>query len=187
MATKKKKDSTYEWWNDNKTLGLLEQAFKIGANDREACLHANISEEQLYYYQRKINPEFKQKKHYWRKTPILLAKNNIIQAMNKVESPVISKLGNIVSDKDGHPIMVERDEDKKIRNETSKWYLERKAKKEFSTRIETTGKDGKPLFSDNEEREKTKATIIEATKLFLKRVQDDSNNNPTLPQEDKVS
>lgn len=30
--------------------------------------------------------------------------------------------------------------------ETAKWYLERKAKDEFSSRTENTGKDGKPLI-----------------------------------------
>lgn len=37
---------------------------------------------------------------------------------------------------------------KKIQNEdeeTAKWYLERKCKKEFSTRQEITGEDGEPL------------------------------------------
>lgn len=32
------------------------------------------------------------------------------------------------------------------RKETSKWYLERRMKKEFSTRIENTGEDGQPLM-----------------------------------------
>ena len=37
------------------------------------------------------------------------------------------------------------------RKETSKWWLERRMKKEFSTRVESTGEDGQPLvitFSD---------------------------------------
>lgn len=38
------------------------------------------------------------------------------------------------------------------------WYLERKRKKEFAQRIEQTGEDGKPLFTD-EQKEKGKSAL----------------------------
>lgn len=42
-------------------------------------------------------------------------------------------------------LAVEGKEEKGSRKETSKWYLERRMKNEFSTRTENTGADGKDL------------------------------------------
>ncbi len=45
---------------------------------------------------------------------------------------------------------------------TSKWYLERKARKEFATRVESTGADGKPLEVMNYDMSKLDNKQIEA-------------------------
>lgn len=54
--------------------------------------------------------------------------------------------------------------------DTAKWYLERKAKDEFSTRSEQTGKDGEPIttktiYIDKEEKEQ-----------YEKHIEDEINN-----------
>lgn len=68
-------------------LAKLEQAFKIGANDIEACLHANIDAATLYRYQEK-NPLFCEKKAEWKRNPILKAKYTIYQ---NLEDPNVAK------------------------------------------------------------------------------------------------
>lgn len=64
-----------------------------------------------------LYPEFSERKEELKANPVLLAKNNIYDKI------------------------VEGDKD------VSKWYLERKAKDEFSTRSEVTGKDGGAIES----------------------------------------
>lgn len=65
------------------------------------------------------NPEFIQEKEHWKNNPILKARKVVF---DKIESG---------------------DEN------TAKWYLERKAKQEFSTRQELTGKDGENITAVN--------------------------------------
>lgn len=102
---------------DLMTLKKLEEAFSIGASDREACLVANISTQTLYTFQLE-NPEYVERKEKLKDMPKYRARANIVEAINK---------GDL---------------------DTSKWYNERKAKSEFSTRTETTGKDGAPLVPE---------------------------------------
>lgn len=100
-------------------VNKLEQAWSMGCSDLEACIFADISKQTLYSYQDK-HPEFIDRKELLKKKPVLMAKKNIIDAMDTKENP-----------------------DYKSIIETSKWYLERKCKDEFSTKVEndikTTG------------------------------------------------
>ena len=43
------------------TIAKLEEAFKCGASDLEACFYADISKDSLYNYQKK-HPEFIERK-----------------------------------------------------------------------------------------------------------------------------
>lgn len=94
-------------------LQKLEEAFAIGASDREACLIADISPTTLYEYQ-KTHTEFTERKTLLKDLPKYRARTTV----NKFLS----------TDPD-----------------IAKWYLERKAKDEFSTRVESTGAEGKPV------------------------------------------
>lgn len=88
------------------TIAKLEQAFSAGCTDLEACLFASISKDSLYDYI-KLQPEFSDRKETLKENLKLHAKMNLKQAIET---------------------------DKEI--DTSKWYLERKSKQEFSTKIE---------------------------------------------------
>lgn len=87
------------------TLNKLEQAFSIGASDKEACFIANISHQTLYNYQ-KDHPEFVERKEALKDMPKYKARKNIVDKINE---------GDVT---------------------TSLWYVERKAKDEFSTRTD---------------------------------------------------
>ena len=67
------------------------------------------------YNYQEAHPEFLERKNYLKDMPKYQARYNIVEAIKE-------------GDKD-----------------MSKWYAERKVKEEFSTRQETTGKDGEPL------------------------------------------
>lgn len=67
------------------------------------------------YNYQQKNPEFVDQKQQWKEQLVLKARTVIANALNN------------------------KDED------TAKWYLERKCKKEFSTRQELTGEDGESL------------------------------------------
>lgn len=58
----------------------LEQAFKIGSTDREACAHAKIACSTLYEYQ-KENPEYAEQKAQWKEKPILLARFSVVEGL----------------------------------------------------------------------------------------------------------
>ena len=92
--------------------------FKMGLNDEEVCEQTNITPSVLYRYQ--VNhPDFKERK--------CLAKTNLVaKAKRELMAGLQSK-------------------DEKIRVDTAKWVLERRAKDEFSTRQEITGADGETL------------------------------------------
>lgn len=66
---------------DKNTLGKLEQAFKMGATDREACFYANINPDTLYEYQKK-NPAFTEQKEAWKQNPVLKAKHTIYKSLD---------------------------------------------------------------------------------------------------------
>lgn len=63
-------------------IGKLESAFKIGANDREACAYANINPDTLYEYQKK-HPEFTEQKAIWKQNPILKAKQTVFRNLEE--------------------------------------------------------------------------------------------------------
>lgn len=102
---------------DKTVLSKLEEAFLIGATDKEACLVANISMATLYRYCEE-NPEFRDRKEELKDTPKYAARKNVIKALGEGDKNM------------------------------SQWYLERKAKEEFSQRTESTGKDGKDLIPE---------------------------------------
>ena len=66
---------------DKEVVGKLEQAFKMGATDREACYYANINPDTLYEYQKR-NPEFTEQKEAWKQNPVLKAKNTIFKSLD---------------------------------------------------------------------------------------------------------
>ena len=97
-------------------IAKLEEAFSNGASDLEACFLANISKDSLYRYQQE-NPEFCDRKEALKDMIKYQARLAIKEALN----------------------------DEKTKVETAKWYLERKDKRNFSTRTELTGEDGEKL------------------------------------------
>lgn len=107
MPKKQKKNKEGRPTVMTKTVLLkLEQAFAIGATDREACIYADIGESTFYEYC-KENKDFAERKEAIKRKPILKAKNIIADSL------------------------------KKENVDTAKWYLERKAKDEFSQKIES--------------------------------------------------
>lgn len=62
------------------TLQKLEDAFSIGASDREACLIANISSQTLYNFQTE-NPDYIERKEKLKDMPKYLARANIVEAI----------------------------------------------------------------------------------------------------------
>jgi hypothetical protein len=63
-------------------ISKLEAAFSYGASDGEACVHAGISAESLYSYQ-KSNPEFTKRKELLKEKPALAARRNIVLSIDK--------------------------------------------------------------------------------------------------------
>lgn len=61
-------------------LGKLNEAFAIGASDKEACFYADISPDTLYDYQLK-NPKFIQRKEALKERPVLLARQTVLKAI----------------------------------------------------------------------------------------------------------
>lgn len=96
-------------------MAKLEEAFSIGATDREATFVAGISMEALYKYQRE-NPDYIQRKEALKDMLKYAARKNIVDQIQEKKSGFYST-----------------------------WYLERKAKSEFAERTELTGPEGKDL------------------------------------------
>lgn len=95
------------WWQEApEKLTKLEEAFLKDLTDEQACVFAEITPKQLYYYQ-EINPEFISKKK-------LLKENVKARAKLNIAEDIIDKRSI----------------------ETSKWYAERKIKSEFSPKQE---------------------------------------------------
>lgn len=115
---KKDRTETYRWWEQDggKKLVMLEHAFKIDATDEEACSYADITPDQLYYYQREINPTFQVEKALWKKTPTIKAREEVVKGLEgdpelslkylerKVKGE-FSKRNELAGD-DGAPIVV---------------------------------------------------------------------------------
>ena len=95
------------------TLKKLEEAFAIGASDREACFYADISLQTLYTYQQH-HPEFVERKEALKERPVLLARQTVVKGITS---------------------------DPKLAMD----FLKSKAKDEFGTRVEMTGRDGGPM------------------------------------------
>jgi hypothetical protein len=62
------------------TLKKLEEAFLVGASDREACFFADISPQTLYTYQND-NPDFLDRKEALKENPIFIARQTVIKAV----------------------------------------------------------------------------------------------------------
>lgn len=92
--------------------------FRMGLNDGEVCEQLDVPPSVLYAHQAR-HPEFLEKKH--------LAKKHLVSKSRQV---VYNGLNS---------------GDEKLRVDTAKWILERKAKEEFSTRQEVTGADGESI------------------------------------------
>lgn len=130
----------------------LEQAFALGCSDREACFYAGVATTPFYEYCKK-NPKFRERKELLKESPILAARQSVLDG-------IIGNPGKVVSwiDRKGihrevaTPIM--QDPNLAMR------FLERKKKDEFGQRYEHTGPDGESLFdklSDEEiEKERNK-------------------------------
>lgn len=89
-------------------LEKLEQAFKLGCTNREACFYADIAESTFYDFI-KDNPEYSEKIKIWKE-------------YEKIKARAVVHKSLEAGDKD-----------------MAKWYLERKAKDEFSTKQEIGG------------------------------------------------
>ena len=88
-----------------KELQKLEEAFKIGCNNREACFYADVAESTFYDFLKEY-PDFSEKIDIWK-------------SYEKIQARLVV-----------HNALKRNDRD------MAKWYLERKAKDEFSTKQE---------------------------------------------------
>ena len=61
-------------------LRKLEEAFAIGASDKEACFYADIAPSSLYLYQEE-HPEFSERKDALKQRPVLLARQTVMKSM----------------------------------------------------------------------------------------------------------
>ena len=93
----------------------LKKAFAMGFTDDEACLYADVWVRAFYDYCTE-NEDFRELKELLKQKPKMKAKINVLESINS-KNPLATK--------------------EKL--ETSKWYLERKAKDEFSLRSEVEG------------------------------------------------
>ena len=62
-------------------IGKLEQAFGVGASDREACFHAGIHLDSLYEYIKK-HPEFSERKEDLKERLVLVARRTLAGGIN---------------------------------------------------------------------------------------------------------
>lgn len=62
------------------TIIRLEEAFKMGCGDIEACLFADISSSSFYSYQQ-ANPKFLERKNELKQNPILKARAEVIRGI----------------------------------------------------------------------------------------------------------
>lgn len=88
-----------------KKLEKLEEAFKLGCSNREACFYADVAESTFYDFL-KDYPEYSDKIAMWKDYQKIKARYVVHKALEN-------------NDRD-----------------MAKWYLERKAKDEFSTKQE---------------------------------------------------
>lgn len=143
----KPREEVYRWWEDETKLAKLEASFKMGMNVEEACLIAEITLTQYYYFTKNIDKDYKAKVEVWQLTPVATAKANLHESLQTRLVPLKTRGGDVVKDENGKIVMVEKDVDRAEKINSSKWLLERKAKNEYSTRKELTGKDGKDVLT----------------------------------------
>ena len=62
------------------TIQLLEDAFKMGCTDTEACLNADISTSTLYNYQNE-SPKFLERKKLLKETPVFIARKSVVDGL----------------------------------------------------------------------------------------------------------
>lgn len=82
---------------DDLTVKKLEEAFALGCTDLEACLYAGISKQTLYNYQEK-NPEFVDRKQQLKETPVLLARQSVLDGIQEDSKLAFDYLKNKKSD-----------------------------------------------------------------------------------------
>ena len=112
-------NSANAWWLQREKVVNLISALKIDAPDIEACSYAGISKGQLGYF-KEMHLDFSDKiEPLCRAQLRLKARSNIAQKIN----PPLGKDGKLVAEPDC---------------EYSKWYLEKKARKEFGNNIDVT-------------------------------------------------
>lgn len=139
MSAKKKppRKKTGRKWFDGKPeaeiLTKLEEAWGWGCPDTEAAFHAGITAMSLFRYQ-KAHPSVALRKAALLERPLLLARKAIVGAFDGHKF----KKHNIAT---GEEVEVTAPVDPEVALK----YAERKAKKEFSPRVESTGADGAPL------------------------------------------
>jgi hypothetical protein len=75
-------NSMNAWWLDSVKISQLIDAFKIDANDDEACFYAGVTIEQLKYFTT-LHPEFYTIKHMCRQNLGLIAKKNFALGVEK--------------------------------------------------------------------------------------------------------
>jgi len=146
------KEREYRWWENADGTGsdklvMLKQAFAFGCTDLEACVYADISETQLYYYQEK-NPDFTSEKHRLKEKVVLQARKNVVDRILQEDK---SKL------KEGES----------LKSAENSWrYLEKKKKKEFGNSLDITSGD-EPIT-------KIEIEIIEGNKHATQNKDDNS-------------
>lgn len=111
-----------EWTKEEKSdiIQSLRPFLEMGLSRNKACESIGLAPATLSNWV-KDDEALGMKLQGWENTMNMLALTNVHSALQKEA------------------------ETEDARKETSKWYLERRMKKEFSTRVENTGEDGAPL------------------------------------------
>ena len=125
----------------------LKTAFAYSFTDEEACTHAGIGTTTLYRYE-EANPEFRELKHQLKNKPNMKGKMILVSKM--------------LGERDAKNDPIYTDEQLQI----AKWWLERKNKKEFSTRTEQIASYVDELDISDADRE-------EAERAVLSSIEDD--------------
>ena len=112
-------NSANAWWLDTTKVQKLIDAYKIDANDDEACFYAGISLRNLQYF-KELHPQFLLVKHACSQNLGIIAKKNFAK--------------NVEENRDGASLEYLR--------------MKRKDEG-YSTRVEQTGANGRDLFDSH--------------------------------------
>lgn len=104
-----------------KTLESLRPYFQLGMSITKACETSGVCDDQTILNWIKEDPSISSRIKAWQNYVSQRARTVIADKINEQNDP-----------------------------DAAKWWLERKEKKEFSTRSEVTGEDGVPLNPNNE-------------------------------------